>query len=371
MHRYKGKRRYLVAIVFLAFCLSLAKLLSSYSLPSNKAARQWKNNTSAPVLLFVDDLADSYVLSDTKKSGYLENDWGHYRDNANSAFSFLINEILPDFPELKVTFFMVVDSRSPAVLKKEIRQVSRPMNYTNEDIRFYSSLDRNNRFELAYHGTTHGIPGLANTEFIQEWLSFKNLDEALSIIAKGKEIYKKTVGHYPVGGKYCGYLSNGFSDESIDRSGFKWWCRYYNRSAIEGCNDVNYCGIDKNPLTAFNIKFFGKNNVIDIPTTISGDLFNRPLHTPSGIKGIIKKLLRPYLLKREYEKIDYLVKHHLIISIQEHISPIRNDGKRQAPNIFDDKESLIMIFNYLKNKKVWYCTGSELAEWAAKNIGNN
>ena len=49
--------------------------------------------------------------------------------------------------------------------------------------------------------------------------------------------------------------------------------------------------------------------------------------------------------------------------IQEHISPSREDSKRQTPNIFDNKESLRIIFKYLKKKKVWYCTCSELAKW--------
>lgn len=53
----------------------------------------------------------------------------------------------------------------------------------------------------------------------------------------------------------------------------------------------------------------------------------------------------------------------LVISIQEHICPARDDGKRQTPNIFDDKNSLIEIFNFLKTKNVWYCTGTELAEY--------
>jgi len=43
------------------------------------------------------------------------------------------------------------------------------------------------------------------------------------------------------------------------------------------------------------------------------------------------------------------------------------NGKRQSPNIFDDKESLKAIFKYLKKKNVWYCTGSELAEWIKEN----
>lgn len=61
--------------------------------------------------------------------------------------------------------------------------------------------------------------------------------------------------------------------------------------------------------------------------------------------------------------VDYLLDNKLVISIQEHMAPSRDDGRRQAPNIIDDKYSLLHLFNYLKTKNVWYCTGSELADY--------
>lgn len=65
-----------------------------------------------------------------------------------------------------------------------------------------------------------------------------------------------------------------------------------------------------------------------------------------------------------------MLKNKLVISIQEHISYSRDDGRRQTPNIFDDEKSLKCIFNHLKNKNVWYCTGNELAKYikVTKNI---
>lgn len=33
------------------------------------------------------------------------------------------------------------------------------------------------------------------------------------------------------------------------------------------------------------------------------------------------------------------------------------------PNIFDDTKSLQAIFRHLRNKNVWYCTGTELANY--------
>jgi len=107
--------------------------------------------------------------------------------------------------------------------------------------------------------------------------------------------------------------------------------------------------------------------VVDIPTTISGSLLNSAFRPTKGIKGVLKKILKPILIRWKLRKIDYLIKNNLIISIQEHISPSREDGKRQMPNIIDDKESLIAIFKYLKKKNVWYCTGTELSEWVKEN----
>ena len=58
-----------------------------------------------------------------------------------------------------------------------------------------------------------------------------------------------------------------------------------------------------------------------------------------------------------------MLKVKQIISIQEHISPARTDGKRQILNIFDDEKSLIKIFgSYLKNENVWFATCTEIAK---------
>jgi hypothetical protein len=264
---------------------------------------------------------------------------------------------------MKVTFFTPVGKRSDAITGSEIKSISDSINATNKSKKFFKILQNDERFEIAYHGITHGVPGKATKNFIQEWESYKTLNEALTTINRGKEIYKNVMGVFPNGGKYCGYISNEFSDESIDKSGFKWWCRSYNRAALDGCNETTFCGKDKNPISSFNVKFFGENKVVDIPTTISGSLLNSVFQPTKGIKGILKKILKPLIIRWKLKKIDYLLANNLVISIQEHVSPSRNDGKRQIPNIFDDKESLKVIFKYLKKKNVWYCTCSELAEW--------
>jgi hypothetical protein len=324
---------------------------------------KWKNNANSPVLFFVDDLANKWV--DINHDGKIqsEEDWGYAGFDKNGAFHFLEKEILSVNPKVKTIFFIIVGKRTSSITDGVIKSISNPINKTDKSKKFFKTLQNDKRFETAYHGTTHGVPGKELKDFIQEWESYKSLDESLTTIHIGKEIYKETIGVFPNGGKYCAYISNEFSDESIDKSGFKWWCRYYNRAAIDGCNETEFCGKDKNPFSSFNVKFFGKNKVVDIPTTIPGSLLNSVFRPGKGIKGILKKILKPLIIRWKLKKIDYLLKNNLIISIQEHISPSREDGKRQIPNIFDDKESLKAIFKYLKKKNVWYCTGSELAEW--------
>ena len=122
----------------------------------------------------------------------------------------------------------------------------------------------------------------------------------------------------------------------------------------------------------YDTKTFGneRETVVDIPTTLAGNLFTSLLKVnKKTLKGIIKRLLKNYLIRKKIIEINFLLNNKLVISIQEHIAPGRNDGKRQIPNIFDDKESLFMIFNYLKNKNVWYCTGTELSEYYLARAG--
>lgn len=327
---------------------------------------KWKNDADSPVLFFIDDLCNKWIDLDGDNKIQQEEDWGYAGFDENGAFHFLEEEILSVNSKIKTTFFVPVGKRTNLINNSKINSISEPINETEKSKHFFKTLHNNECFEIAYHGTTHGMPGKAAKDFIQEWESFETLEEALVTIKKGKEIYKDSIGIYPQGGKYCGYISNKFSDESIDKSGFRWWCRYYNRGAVDGLKGVDY-GNDSNLLSAFNAKYFGKNRVIDIPTTISGNLLNSVFRPGKGIKGILKKILKPLIIRWKLRKIDFLLKNNLFISIQEHISPSREDGKRQTPNIIDDKESLKIIFKYLKKKNVWYCTGTELAEWIKEN----
>jgi len=315
---------------------------------------KWYNNAISPVLFFIDDLANVWV--DTNGNGIvdLEEDWGYEKNGENSSFKFLNSVILKDFSYIKSTFFVPVGIRVGMIENAKIKSTSKTINCDEETKGFFKGINDDDKFEIAYHGTTHGKAGKTRDDFKQEWELFKSVDDAVGTINKGKEIYKDVFGYYPKGGKYCGYKTNEFSDESIDETDFLWWCRYYNKGLL---NDLN-------SLTNLDIKTFGNNQVVDIPSTLNGGLFTgvfNPNKRP--LKRIAKILLRNYLLKKRRSEIDFLLTNNLVVSIQEHISPARDDEERQSPNIFDDKQSLRYIFNYLKNKNVWYCTGTELAEY--------
>lgn len=316
---------------------------------------KWYSGASSPVTFMIDDLANVYIDVNGNNIPDPGEDWGHFRDQENSTFNYLKKNLLDRFPKIKTTFFVPLDRR-PLREDHDYNAHFGPINESPEIEEFFRKIHNNEKFEIAYHGLTHGISGTAETPFVQEWLSYETLDEALNTISKGREMFFEVFKENPVGGKYCGYARNSFSDESIDKSGFYWWCRFWDR--------VNSEFKDKQK---FMPRYFGENNVIDIPTTLAGNLFLVPAINP--IKQIVKKIIGKKIITKEsifskgYKQIDSLLRNRQVISVQEHIAPSRTDGKRQGLNIFDDMESLLEIFSYLSNKNVWYATCSQIAQY--------
>lgn len=326
---------------------------------------KWFNNADSPVLLMIDDFANVWIDMNDNGQIDLGEDWGYGKDSVNSSFRYLTEVVLKDFPQVKVTFFTPVGVRVGMVENPAIKSVSKYIHCDEATKRFFRMIHENPKYEIAYHGTTHGKVGKTNLDFIQEWDQFVSLDEAIKEIETGKDIYKEVFGHYPKGGKYCGYHPGEYGDRSIDKTGFLWWCRFWNRGLIDN-KAGSIGGNDHDLLTNFDIKTFGNNQVVDIPSTVSGSLFNGTLNIERlrfSVKGYVKQILKPILLKKKYDEVNYLLDNRLVISLQEHIAPSRDDGRRQSPNIYDDLDSLRIIFNFLKDKNVWYCTGTELAQY--------
>ena len=146
----------------------------------------WKNNADSPVLFFIDDLANKWI--DINNDGKItpEGDWGHVGFEENGVLHFLEKEILSLNSKIKTTFFVPVEKRANLITISKIKSISKPINATDKSKMFFKTINNDKRFEIAYHGTTHGIPGKKPQDFMQEWESYKSLDEALAAINNGK-----------------------------------------------------------------------------------------------------------------------------------------------------------------------------------------
>lgn len=300
-------------------------------------------------MFMIDDFANKYM---TDKSGgdYIGSDWGGRCKKPNSLYDFLQRNIFDEFPYVKMTLFLVVGRRE-AFIENGKPSVSRRINEDPEFEDFLRELAADERFELAYHGCTHGE--LRAGHFTQEWLTYSSLEEACQTVEMGKDIYYGVTGGNFYGGKYCGYESNEFSDASIAQTGFEWWCRHWD-GALFTHRDT---GVEDLEPAEFQ-------GVVDIPSTVNGALFSlrqiQNIASKSYLRGIYY-LLR-YGLTAE-GILDGLVKKSQIINIQEHSSPMREDEKHQMPNVVDDISNLQYILRYLKRYDLWYATGHEIAEY--------
>ena len=250
--------------------------------------------TKSVVLFHIDDLTNKWIDINSDENITSENDFGYACLKENGIYHYLNNNILCHNLDVKLTFFTVVGAMSPIITESKIREYSYPINYNKEFQDFLRYIHNETHHEIAYHGLSHGIPGKSTADFIQEWQSYKTLEDAVNSNKKGRAILKEVLGEYPKGGKYCGYKSNEFSDESIDFSGFKWWCRYDNKTVVARKENLE---LDTNPLTAFQNQFFGKNSIVDIPTVVYSNLLNKYFKKGKGLKAFIKRILRPILIK--------------------------------------------------------------------------
>jgi len=314
---------------------------------------KWKNGADSPVMFMIDDLANVWLDANGNGVCDIGEDWGHMADKPNSMWDFLCKNILDRFTEVKVTFFLVVGERA-SILRYKKYTYCRDILVDEKFLSFLRELDKNPRVEIAYHGLTHGLPGDETKDFVQEWQTFKTLDEAIETIEKGKEIFYKALGRYPKGGKYPGYAYNHFSDESIIKTGFEWWCRHNDVWIEENKGDIkNY---------SYELEYFG--GVVDIPTTIDGSYYSMKVPQYAFTKKYIKSLVYKILKGKSLEGlIKERISKQQIISIQEHTSPVRTDGRIQYPNIVTDIHNLQYIFRYLRRYHVWYATGSEIARY--------
>ena len=314
---------------------------------------KWKDNAVAPVVFMVDDIANISMKQSKSNSLKIGEDWGHYGREENSMWDFLSKNLLDRFPHIKTTFFLVTDKRAPMALGEEYTY-NKSIVEDKEFMEFLKFLHEDENVELAYHGTTHGKASIKHEDFLQEWETFNTLEEAEKSINRGKELFKKVLGSYPTGGKYCGYQEGKFGAESISKTSFKWWAYHWDGMIW-----------DKNSKDSkYNYDLEFNQGVVDIPTTVDGATLSlknyKRLFTRKYLKSLYLYIVEHKTIERHIES---LYQNRQVISIQEHSSPYRTDGVIQYPNIVSDIDNLNYIFNILSKKDVWYATCDELANY--------
>jgi hypothetical protein len=228
---------------------------------------------------------------------------------------------------VRSTFFTVAGPIS-SYTRHEPFSYAAPLDATGASRRFFTGLATDPRFELAYHGHNHGTPGERTETFLQEFRGFPSREAAVAQTKQGLATFENAIGARPRGGKYGGWEYNGHADGAIDDCGFLWWCRDWMPRDITGRIPDEY----------YEPHFFGRNLVVALPTTVHGHFWDA-------------------------RQVDLLLARRQIIGIEEHIAPVRPDGRVQTPNIVDDIDDLRRLYQYLRGKSVWHANGTEIASY--------
>lgn len=306
--------------------------------------RYFNNHQTAATLML-----DDFALTATTVDGVVRpyNDWGVGLAGRYSLYRYLIRNLLEKFPEIKGSFFYLLQQHGLQNPNAGYRIV------VSED---YSGLRKFIRkvspnFEFAFHGLTHGRyidiknPTIGtNWQQEFEYLSLDEIDGLRKKIENAEEMLEIRFW----GGKCPGYRASPDSPRIIETLGFKWWVvsdEMMNRRHKD--NIHNYIGPAK--------------GVLALPTNISGDFWgSSPL---AGRGNLLCQIKRKWAAWSAERYIQYLYENRLVISIQEHYMGIRTDGKRQRPNVYDDINSLQRLYSILRGADVWFATCTEIARY--------
>ena len=287
----------------------------------------WPGDAHSAVVLMIDDLTNAWHNRSGGPTWDPGGDWGGGLDHPQGTLAFLEQNLLDDFPEVRITFFVVAGTIS-AYTHNQPFTYSAPLDATDASRRFFAALGADPRFELAYHGYNHGEPAASSDLFAQEWRRFPSSQAAVEQTRKGIEIFRRATGNAPSGGKYGGWEYNEFSEAAIRELGFSWWCRDWMPRDVTGTIPDEY----------YEPQFFGAPPVLALPSTVHGYFWDR-------------------------HQIDILLGRRQIIGIEEHIAPIRPDNLIQTPNIVDDAAELRRLYRYLRGKNVWHATCGQIASY--------
>lgn len=310
------------------------------------------NGTQTACSLMIDDLVPVAITPSKEDELWAKYDWGYLMDGKKSLYNYFADNLLKKFPEIKGTIFIPLNS---------YRYINNRTGYNiykkKIDEKFIFFLNKlSNKFDLAFHGTYHGktINTKQSNPIKNNWkaeFEIITLEEIQEIYSEIQDFENKSGFHF-LGGKYPAYKKNEHSEQIIETLGFKWWA--------SNCEMINKkTGMNKQ-------SYFGKETkILDLPTNLSGDIFNLKYKINSGF--LIKRLFKSLKKKMngfmpEYY-INYLISKRLPITIQEHFQNQGPYGRRQTPNIFDDIMSLEIIFGILRPFDIWYTTCNKLCHY--------
>ena len=299
---------------------------------------RWFNDHQAVCSLMIDDLAPVAVSLDGKLGPH--NDWGYLLDGPDSLFSYFQLHLLDEFPALKGTIFLPLESYKEIPLDRGCsvfkRDIDRPF------VEFTERLAP--RFELAFHGIRHTYEENGKCCFEFEGRRQEDFSKL-----------KKTIDKYSAmgirfsGGKFPGYKYDPTAIEFISFMNYSWFAlsaAMLNRKSAG------------NGLT-----YIEGTSIVDVPTNLSGDIFNVASGKKRWLKRTIKRVLEPNAHVRPEKYVQYLYTSGFPITVQEHFQNQGTGGKRQKPNIHDDILSLRRIFSLLRPLDIWYAKCSELAHY--------
>jgi hypothetical protein len=293
---------------------------------------RWYDNARAAAVLMIDDLSDAYVDIDGIGLN-ASNDWGHGGLDKNGIFRYFEDNFLAAHPQVKYTVFLPFGEHSAALVPCRYSTHAADA-FSSESFRSLLGYIVASGNEIAYHGHHHGVvePSLDPDTW---WHEFEAVGPQKYREIMLEDLYRARaeLGIDIRGGKSPGYICPPEFEQMILESSLLWWAFEYNSNR----NDSAYRG-----------------STLDFPCNLAGSCLN-PSRRLFGY--VVRKHRTRTALKR-------IVESGGIVAVQEHFLSTRPDGKRQTPCIYDDSESLKMLFDLIAGHDVWYATCSEIARYA-------
>jgi len=306
----------------------------------------WPGGAAAPLNLMVDDLADVWIPASGCRGR--ERDWGHRGAGPDSAWRFVERTLLEPFPDLRVSLFIPVHRRP--LVPPPAGSLFHGIHERPEMGEFLRALEAHPRIECCYHGKDHFRGEGAARD--QEFRTYGSVEEALEETRRGLEIWERVFRRPPVGGKYPGYASNAHSDEAVAAAGFRWWCRTFNRGTIQST---------ATPVESLAPRWFAADQVLDLPSNLAGNVLPPWLRRewPKWPKRLAQRIRMKEVARAQ---ILQLLEHRLPLTLQEHIAPSREDGRRQGVNLQDDRGALAWMLGEITRHPVWHAHPTEIAD---------